>query len=53
MKHCPDLVRRYVLLAIDICRFVAWLYVVLDLITNYLLKGGGLNAKLQKSAAPG
>jgi hypothetical protein len=36
MKLNPYLVRGYVLLAIDICRLAGWIYVVANLITNYL-----------------
>lgn len=35
MKVNPNLVRDYVLLAIDVCRLVCWGYVVVNLITNY------------------
>jgi hypothetical protein len=47
MRLNPNLVRDYVLLAIDVCRLVRWVYVVVNLITNYLLGWRYHNAELQ------
>ena len=49
MKLNPKLVRGYVLLAIDICRLAWWIYMVVDLITNYALWLRCRNAELRQS----
>lgn len=45
----PGLVRGYVLLAIDICRLALWVYVIVDLVTNYVQGLCLHNAKLRWS----
>ena len=49
MKLDPNLVRGYVLLAIDLCRLVIWIHMVVALITNYANITWGRFAELQKS----
>lgn len=46
-KLSSNLVRRVVLLGIDICRLVFWMYALVNLITNY--KAASYNGKLRKS----
>lgn len=48
LKLTPGLVRGYVLLAIDICRLALWVYVIVDLVTNYLQGLWLRNAKLHR-----
>lgn len=38
MLRDPDLVRRHVLLAIDICRLAILLIMLVSLLTNYLVR---------------
>ena len=46
----PYLVRSAVLLGGDICRFLVWVYILVDLITNY--KNAFRYGKLRKSLPP-
>jgi hypothetical protein len=48
MKLNPYLVRGYILLAIDICRLAGWVYMVVNLITNYVLARRCQNAELHE-----
>jgi hypothetical protein len=47
MKLNPNLVRGYVLLAVDICRLAFWVLMVASLITNYQQRRQLRYAKLQ------
>lgn len=49
MRLNPNLVRGYVLLAIDVCRLTCWVLVVVNLITNYVLGWRRQHAELQQS----
>lgn len=41
-----NLVRGYVLLAGDLCRLAWWIYMVVNLITNYTTRGRTRHAQL-------
>ena len=48
MKLNPGLARGYVRLATDICRLAWWIFMVVSLITNYVLGWRCRNSELQQ-----